>query len=154
MLSQLDTPRPDARISFSHEGIRFGVFRGRVVAHPATPPTYERTWQGEAFLELPHGRLAFIIAHGTGLSATCLDNGALIVRPRAGGERLQPFATRPRRALKAWLQEASMPIWQREALPLLFCGDVLAAVPGLGVDVAFQAHDGEPGFTLDWRPAP
>ena len=33
-----------------------------------------------------------------------------------------------------------MPSWQREALPLLFCGDALAAVPGLGVDVAFQAR--------------
>ncbi len=47
-----------------------------------------------------------------------------------------------------------MPGWQREALPLLFCGDALAAVPGLGVDVAFQAHNGEPGFTLDWQPTP
>jgi tRNA(Ile)-lysidine synthase len=153
MLSQLGTARPDARIRFAHEGIWFGVFRGRLVAHPATPPMYERAWQGEAFLDLPHGRLAFITTRGSGLSATCLDDGVLIVRPRAGGERLQPFVARPRRALKAWLQEASMPRWQREALPLLFCGDALAAVPGLGVDVAFQAGVGEEGFTLDWQPA-
>ena len=154
MLSQLGTARPDARIRFVHEGVWFGVFRGRLLAHRAAPPIYECAWQGEPFLELPHGRLAFVTAHGAGLSATCLHNGALVVRPRAGGERLQPFATRPRRALKAWLQEASMPSWQREALPLLFCGDVLAAVPGLGVDVAFQAQADQPGFTLDWRPAP
>jgi tRNA(Ile)-lysidine synthase len=154
MLSQLGTARPDARIRLTHEGVSFGVFRGRVVAHRAAPPIYERAWQGEPVLDLPHGRLAFISTRGTGLAATCLDHGALIVRPRTGGERLQPFASRPRRALKAWLQEASMPSWQREALPLLFCGEALAAVPGVGVDVAFQARAGEAGFTLDWKPAP
>lgn len=152
MLSQLRAARPDARIRFAHEGVWLGVFRGRVVAHRAPPPIYERAWHGEPLLDLPHGRLAFIAARGTGLSATCLDSGALVVRPRAGGERLQPFASRPRRALKAWLQEASMPSWQREALPLLFYGDALAAVPGLGVDVAFQARADQPGFTLDWTP--
>lgn len=152
MLLQLRTARPDARIRFAHEGVWFGVFRGRIVAHRATPPIYERAWLGESFLDLPHGRLAFIATRGTGLSATCLSDAALVVRPRAGGERLQPFATRPRRALKAWLQEASMPSWQREALPLLFCGDALAAVPGLGVDVAFQAQADQAGFTLDWQP--
>lgn len=152
MLTQLRTAGPDARVRFAHEGLQFGIFRGRVVAHRAVPPVYERVWQGESFLDLSHGRLAFIAASGTGLSAACVDDGTLVVRPRAGGERLQPFASRPRRALKAWLQEANMPSWQREALPLLFFGDALAAVPGLGVDVAFQAQPGEAGFTLDWQP--
>lgn len=153
MLTQLRTARPDARVRFEHEGLQFGVFRGRVVARGAVPPPYERRWQGESFIDLPHGRLAFFATSGTGLSAACVDDATLVVRPRAGGERLQPFASRPRRALKAWLQEAGMPSWQREALPLLFRGDALAAVPGLGVDVTFQARAGEPGFSLDWQPA-
>jgi tRNA(Ile)-lysidine synthase len=75
------------------------------------------------------------------------------VKPRQGGERFQPFATRPRRALKSWLQEAAMPSWQREALPLVFHGDDLVAVPGLGIDVAFQTKPGETGLALDWQPA-
>jgi tRNA(Ile)-lysidine synthase len=45
-----------------------------------------------------------------------------------------------------------MPLWQRESLPLVFCGDALAAVPGLGVDDAFQAAAGTPGCRVDWRP--
>ena len=32
-------------------------------------------------------------------------------------------------------------------------GDALAAVPGLGVDVALAAGAGEPGFDLRWHPA-
>ena len=151
MLSQLCTGRQDARVRFAHEGVWFGVFRGRVIAHGAVPPRYECRWRGESSLDLPHGRLAFLATPGIGLTAACLGDMP-VVRPRTGGERFQPFAARPRRALKAWLQEAAMPSWQREALPLLFCGDALAAVPGLGVDVAFQARAGEPAFTLAWIP--
>ena len=44
-----------------------------------------------------------------------------------------------------------MPAWQRESLPLVFCGDDLAAVPGIGVDLAFQAAAGEAGYTVHWH---
>jgi len=37
-------------------------------------------------------------------------------------------------------------------LPLLWCADALVAVPGIGVDVAFQVGAGEAGLVLDWRP--
>jgi tRNA(Ile)-lysidine synthase len=45
-----------------------------------------------------------------------------------------------------------MPPWQRESLPLVFCDGALAVVPGIGVDVAFQAGAGAPGRTVRWRP--
>ena len=40
---------------------------------------------------------------------------------RCGGARLQPDCRRPRRSLKNLLQEAGIPPWQRDGLPLLFC---------------------------------
>jgi tRNA(Ile)-lysidine synthase len=55
--------------------------------------------------------------------------------------------------LKGVLQDAGMPPWQRESLPLVFCGEALAVVPGIGVDVAFQATAGTPGHEVRWRPA-
>ena len=45
-----------------------------------------------------------------------------------------------------------MPAWQRESLPLVFCGDVLALVPGIGVDSAFQATADAPGCRVVWHP--
>ncbi len=56
--------------------------------------------------------------------------GSVTVRTRAGGERIRLAGDRPRQALKRLLQDAGMPPWQRESLPLVFCGDALAAVPG------------------------
>jgi tRNA(Ile)-lysidine synthase len=53
--------------------------------------------------------------------------------------------------LKALLQEAGMPTWERDALPLVFCGEALAAVPGVGVDVAYRACAGAQGVVVTWQ---
>ena len=60
---------------------------------------------------------------------------------------------RPRRSVKKLLQEARLSQWQRQALPLVWCGDMLAAVPGIGVDLAFQAGHDEPSWNLAWLPS-
>ena len=78
----------------------------------------------------------------------------MVVRPRAGGERLRVAPGRPHQAVKRLLQAANVPHWQRDALPLVFCGDALAAVPGIGVDAAFAAGKGERGFDVRWHPHP
>jgi len=70
---------------------------------------------------------------------------------RAGGERLQPDARRPRRTLKNLFQEAGVPPWERERLPLLFCGDDLVWAPGLGVDARYQAGQRDIGWLPRWR---
>ena len=152
MLAQLAAPRRDAEVHLAHAGIALGVHRGRIHVHASAPPPYAVRWQGEPELRLSHGRLAFVDAVGTGLSADAAAKAPIVVRSRAGGERLGLDPSRPRRALKAWLRESGLPPWQRTALPLVFCGDVLAAVPGLGVDPAFRAGPGIRGYRLDWLP--
>jgi tRNA(Ile)-lysidine synthase len=75
------------------------------------------------------------------------------VRLRRGGERLQPDPRRPRRSLKNLFQEAGVPAWKRERLPMLFCGDQLVWAPGLGVDAAWQPEGKAPGIVPEWRDA-
>jgi tRNA(Ile)-lysidine synthase len=77
----------------------------------------------------------------------------VMVRSRLGGERIKLANNRPRRLVKKLLQEARLSQWQRQALPLVWCGDVLAAVPGIGVDLAFQAEPDEPSWHLAWLPS-
>jgi len=153
MLAQLAVARPDARVRLAHAGAEIGVHRDRVVVHAPAPPTYALPWNGEAVLALPHGRLAFAATRDGGLDPQRLHAGTLVVRPRRGGERLALHAGRPSRALKSVLRESGVAPWERAALPLLFCGDVLAAVPGLGVDVGFRADPGRAGVALVWTPA-
>jgi len=153
MLAQLTGARGDANVTLAHAGVEIGVYRGRVVIHAPAPPAFDVRWCGEAELELPHGRLTFERTVGAGIDAAQLSTGPVRVRPRAGGERLQLAANRPRRALSDLMYDAGTPPWERISLPLVFCGDRLAAVPGLGIDVAWQALSGAPGFRLHWEPS-
>ncbi|HVJ72530.1 MAG TPA: tRNA lysidine(34) synthetase TilS, partial [Casimicrobiaceae bacterium] len=56
-----------------------------------------------------------------------------------------------RRALKSLLREAALPPWERDALPLVVCGEALVAVPGIGVDVAWRAAPGQAGWLPIWH---
>lgn len=152
MLAQLTHARPDARVRLAHACTEIGVYQGRIVVHAPPPPAYSVPWAGQALLALPHGMLAFEPTLGQGVAAERLGAAQVTVRARGGGERLQLAPGRPRRALKSILHEAGVPEWQRRGLPLVFCGDELAAVPNLGVDVAYQASGTAPGFALRWEP--
>lgn len=57
--------------------------------------------------------------------------GPLQVRYRIGGETLR-LRNRPRKALKKILQEQGIPPWCRARWPLLYAGDELICVPGVG----------------------
>ena len=153
MQRQLAHAAADARVCLAHDGVEIGVHRGRIVVHPPAIAPFAADWHGEASLLLPHGTLEFAATEGAGLAASMLANASVVIRPRAGGERIRVERDRPRQAVKRLLQTAGVPHWQRDALPLVWCGDALAAVPGLGVDVAFAAGAGEPGFEVKWHPA-
>jgi len=153
MLDQLSGAAPDARVRLVHAGAEVGFHRGRIVVHAPAVAPFAIRWRGDAQLALPHGTLEFVPCSGDGAAQAALDSAEVTVRTRAGGERIRLANDRPRRALKGLLQDAGMPPWQRESLPLVFCDDVLAVVPGVGVDAAFRAAPGTPGYEVRWRPA-
>jgi tRNA(Ile)-lysidine synthase len=127
-----------ARTLIEHEGVRVRKYRGKILIEENQKHSFT---------------LEFRPAKGRGLSAEALLSRGWSLRTRGGGERLQPDARRPRRTLKNLFQEAGVPPWQREALPLLYCGEALAWVPGIGIDARFQAPRGAPGLVpvLRWR---
>ena len=154
MLDQLVHAAPDARVRLAHAGVEIGVHRGRIAVHAGTVAPFAVAWSGESVLALPHGRLEFAEARGDGIAAGVLASAKVTVRRRAGGERLRIAAGGPRRALKGLLYDAGLAPWLRDALPLVWCDDVLAAVPGIGIDAAFRASAGAPGIVLAWHPGP
>jgi len=147
MLKQL-TSR-GSRTLIEHDGARLRVYRGEVVTDQAVTAFAPIAWHGEPSLQIPElgGELRFRRARGKGIDAS----KPLRVRLRAGGERLQPDAKRPRRTLKNLFQEAGVPPWERERLPLIVCGDDLVWVPGLGVDARYRAPKNAPGVLPEWR---
>jgi tRNA(Ile)-lysidine synthase len=149
MLKQLATGSPRAELV--HDGATLRTYRGKVFLDAELSTEFSpQEWSGEARLSLPQlgGELRFCRARGKGIA---LEHKPLSVRLRSGGERLQPDPRRPRRTLKNLFQEAGVPPWERERLPLLFRGDDLVWVPGLGIDARFQAGAGAPGLVPEWR---
>jgi tRNA(Ile)-lysidine synthase len=107
-------------------------------------------WSLQEGLDLPGsgGRLVFERTTGQGLNLARLTASPVTIRLRQGGERLRPDCRRPSRSLKNLLQEAGVPPWQRQRLPLLFSGEKLVFVPGIGADCECQANDGEIGVVV------
>jgi tRNA(Ile)-lysidine synthase len=154
MLKQLGS----ASAVIRHDGVVFRRYREKIyLAKEKTesPAFKPRTWNGEAKLPLPAlgGELRFRRVRGRGIASEHIRGKPLQVRLRSGGERLQPDARRPSRTLKNLFQEAGVPPWERERLPLLFCGDDLVWVPGLGADSGYAAAKGANGIIPEWRPS-
>lgn len=101
----------------------------------------------------PLGRLRLVRARGQGLAAA-RTGPELVLRFRAGGERLRPAGTKVTRELKNLLQERGVVPWMRERIPLLYAGESLVAVAGLWVADEFAAVGTEPGLRVRWEDHP
>ncbi len=119
---------------------------------PQVTTSFDLVWNGEPQLALPNGgQLLFSQVRGAGL-ALKLGMTRLRISQRNGGENFKPNALRPTRTLKHLLQEANMPPWQRENLPLVYWQDSLAFVPGIGISHELQAASYEDGLNIVWQP--
>jgi tRNA(Ile)-lysidine synthase len=120
---------------------------------PSPVRSFSHAWHGESRIWMPElgGTLVMRRRRGAGISLAKFAAAAVTVRVRQGGERLCVHAQRPRRSLKNLLQEARVPPWLRDRLPLLFCGEALVYVPGIGIDIAFRATRDERGVDPDWN---
>ena len=119
--------------------------------HPEHASNIAMVWQGEDALTMPDGTLLlFERKQGQGLAVDRLGGHKLRIANREGGERFKPDLARPTRTLKHLLQEANMPPWLRERLPLVYLDDALAVVPNIGVDCMMKATEREIGLVIRW----
>ena len=95
-----------------------------------------------------NGLLRFRETQGEGICADRLSN--LSIRYRRGGETCR-LAGRPSKTLKKILQESEIPPWLRSRIPLLYAGETLAYIPGVGATAERAAKDGEPGRIVEWQ---
>jgi tRNA(Ile)-lysidine synthase len=137
----------------SHELRRYGDELRVVAKAPAPEADFCRAWRGAQRVPIRELGATLVMkkCRGCGISLAKLLAAPVTVRLRQGGERLRPDARRPRRSLKNLLQEARLPPWLRGRLPLLYCGDALVYVPGIGIDLAFHAQPDEPAIEPGWE---
>ena len=157
LLRQLRESRADARTSLVAGEWELQRYRDRLHLDPvpsARGNDLNEEWKGESALPLLAlgGVLKFKPEEGRGLSVERLRSARVTVRLRKGGERLRLDHRRPRRTLKNLFQERGVPPWRRDRLPLVYCGESLVSVPGVGDACEFRAAPGEAGLIVTWEP--
>ncbi|MCI0591640.1 MAG: tRNA lysidine(34) synthetase TilS [Gammaproteobacteria bacterium] len=120
---------------------------------PNIDPARALSWNLATPLKLASGILKAERVEGTGIKATCCQNGMVSVRFRRGGERLRPAGRGHTRPLQKLFQEEGIPPWHRDRIPLVYIDDELAAVAGLWVCDSFNAKDKEDAWNIHWHAA-
>jgi tRNA(Ile)-lysidine synthase len=93
-------------------------------------------------------QLRIIKLEGEGVKASLIDK-EFTLRFRQGGERFHPSNRNHSQSLKKLLQEAGVPPWERDAIPLLYHGEELVAVIGYWVAKACRAGPDETGWGIE-----
>jgi tRNA(Ile)-lysidine synthase len=158
MERQLFEAREDARVRVDHGGVSIVRHRGQVMVErgldPAGPWKVEWRREREVQLGADRGSVLFESVRGEGIAMPPERAGEWYFASRSGGESLRLGGPdRPTRTLKNLLQEHDVGIWQREKLPLLFHGERLVWVPGVGIAAEYACKPGEEGLKPTWRVA-
>lgn len=115
---------------------------------PAMPDALHWTTSAPCVLPAPLGTLDLCVAKDRGLPRDRLRD--VQVRFRSGGELVKP-AGRPTRSLKKILQDAGVPPWLRDRVPLLYAGGELVAVADLLICEGWLADAPESRCRVAWR---
>ena len=135
MLRQLIGASEDAGVQIAHDGMILRRYRDELALLPPAGPK---------------SRVVFHRVEGAGIDAKKFRSQPVTVRSRQGGERLRLAAGGPSRTLKNLFQEAGIPPWERDSLPLVYCGDELVWVPGVGIAAGYRASRGRAGLLPEW----
>lgn len=113
------------------------------------------SWDLGAPLQLPQGagQLRAVCVVGEGLAASVRAQ-RVTIRYRRGGECCAPAGRGHHHELRKLFQEAGVPPWQRDRIPLVFVDDALAAVIGFWVCEPFLAAPHSAGLRIEWRAGP
>jgi tRNA(Ile)-lysidine synthase len=143
--------RIDAEPCVQWPGAEVHRFRDALYAMQPLPPVpapIDAVWNPlEDFVAPGMGILRARPLSGRGLRA----DRDYRIRNRRGGERCKPVGRAHSQTLKKLLQEYAVLPWLRDRLPLIYCGDELAAVADLWICDGFAAGAGQSGWDIAWN---
>lgn len=140
----LATVKADAQLEWLHDGHAIRLWRGYLQVDSVSASEQEGRWVFKSISSK---------TKKLGLSAAWVRQaqagGSISTRVREGAEKLQIKPNSPRKTLKNLYQENDVPPWQRQ-IPLLYIGEELIAVAGVGVSHRHLCDSG-PRVWPEWR---
>lgn len=149
ILRQLVTGAGDSKIFFPVGGQEIRHFRDHVWVDIPALPVQSIAWSGSEIAWGSH----LIRQHavmGEGIDSSVLRLRDLRLSPRGSGDSMQLSDNRPRRPLKDLLREAGIPPWRRKTLPVLYAGDEVVWVAGIGIAAKYRCKPGTEGFLIEF----
>jgi tRNA(Ile)-lysidine synthase len=142
--SELQQTRPDSQLQWDHDQQVIRLWRGHLTI---TQDSSSTEVMGEwVFKKITANSKKPGIAKDRFEKAK--QKGLVNTMAREGGEKFKVDAKRPRRSLKNLYQETVIPPWQRD-VPLLYIGEELVAVAGIGISADWLTTEG-PRISPEW----
>jgi len=118
--------------------------------HPGAGPVV-CPWRLPESLSLDHGRLAWEACTSGGLDDSVRDT-EIIVRIRGDKPKSTKSSHPGGSSLKKRFQSLGIPPWERGRIPLVYAGDVLAAIGSDWINPRLAATSGTRGWRVVWTP--
>ena len=116
----------------------------------AAPDSVQETlWpSGQTTIKVSDRQSLSCIPSSAGISREQWQNARIKVTARSGGEKISLPGRTGHHALKKLFQEAGIPPWQREAIPLVYLDEKLAAVGDLWISAEFYSDENQDCVSL------
>ena len=161
LLSEIETglvqSQDDANPLIEYSGCQFRKYQGvlyllrsRQIEADSQPLSMAANWKPSSTRVMSIGGVQLrVIRHDVGGIKQSLIDKEFTLRFRRGGERFHTSNRNRSQSLKKLLQEAGVPPWERDAMPLLYHGDELVAVIGYWVAKTCCAGRDETGWNVE-----
>lgn len=137
-------------LSFGEHAL--AVYRGRVrLVANADGAAQATPWRGEDSLAWGRGRILLEHGVGSGLDESALASAREIMfTTRWTGLSMRLAPNRPRRTFKNLCQEAGVPAWARDGLPIMQVDGRAVWIAGVGFAADWRCSPGRAGLTPRW----
>ncbi|MDD5462950.1 MAG: tRNA lysidine(34) synthetase TilS [Methylococcales bacterium] len=136
LLSEVVEAREGSDPVLSGQGCLIRRYRDTLYCLESAEPELlqETVWPaGQASVRISNQQTLSCVLSSAGIGRKQWQSGAITVRFRSGGEKISLPGRKGRHELKKLFQEAGLPPWERERMPLVYLNDKLAAVGELWV---------------------
>jgi tRNA(Ile)-lysidine synthase len=109
----------------------------------------DRVWPaGQASIKISHDQTLSYVLSSKGIPREQWLTAKVEVRFRRGSEKISLPGRQGHHSLKNLFQEAGIPPWEREAIPLIYLDDKLAAVGDLWISAEFYSDENQGCISL------
>jgi tRNA(Ile)-lysidine synthase len=132
--------REDSDPVLSGQGYCVRRYRDKLYCLKSVAPEIVRDsiWPaGQASLKISNHQTLSCVPSSVGICREQWQKATIVVRTRSGGEKIRLPGRKCHHTLKKLFQEAGIPPWEREAIPLVYLDDKLAVVGDLWISADF-----------------